>query len=211
MAWGVVPLLRMRSVSDRSTTLAAGHDRHAGCGCGPLDDHVGEFAGADRASRPSGVSRLAGEDRRRHGRWAKDADADALVDVGCGQPFSQADRGVLGHRVGMVSKITSRAAADATLNVRARPCRACRRTGRPTSLPRQRRVELYITGHTLLVDGGWSEAGSKSRSGAPCARRYSAPSVGRGPARSPRPGRTPRYRATPTAGSRLCRTGKSTG
>src|SRR4029450_492175 len=37
---------------------------------------------------------------RPHGRWAKDADADALVDVGCGQPFSQADRGGLGERVG---------------------------------------------------------------------------------------------------------------
>jgi hypothetical protein len=50
-----------------------------------------------------------------------------------------------------------------------------------------------------------------ARSGALGARRCSAPSVGRESARLPQPGRTPRCRATPTAASRLCRTGKSTG
>jgi Pyridine nucleotide-disulphide oxidoreductase len=48
-----------------------------------------------------------------------------------------------------------------------------------------------------------------ARPGAPGARRCNAPSVGRESARSPQLGRTPRCQATPTAGSRLCRTGRS--
>jgi hypothetical protein len=61
----------------------------------------------------------------------------------------------------------------------------------------------------------WRHFGTRlimsARSGAPYWRRCSAPSDGRGPARSLRPGRTPRCRSTPTAASRLCRTGKSAG
>jgi hypothetical protein len=79
---------------------------------GPMPRTAGR---PDRASRPSGCPpcRRGSASARPLG---KDADADALVDVGCGQPFSQADRGVLGHRVRDGSKITSRPAADATLS-----------------------------------------------------------------------------------------------
>jgi hypothetical protein len=60
---------------------------------------VGQLVGGDGVAAFGGVV-LAREDRCPHGRRAQHTHADSLIDVGGAEPFGEADRGVLGDRVG---------------------------------------------------------------------------------------------------------------
>ena len=65
----------------------------------PVHDDVGEMIGGDRVLALRGVL-LARQDRREDGRRAEHADADATIAVHHREPLGEADRCVLGHRVG---------------------------------------------------------------------------------------------------------------